>query len=158
MGGRHTYDGCCLVPRRDCLWHCYHHLSAMQPLAQCHHNLASVDQSPVCQPRTLQPHQRGYVGLDFWWRIYVKILLCLAHNQVKIILKVVGYITPCNSITISIHPADFLHVTYLSSWVCFNKTVQRYIPEANHLHTACRENLKFCKTLLTVSINILHFC
>jgi hypothetical protein len=27
--------GCCPVPRRDHLWHCYHHLSATRPSALC---------------------------------------------------------------------------------------------------------------------------
>jgi hypothetical protein len=28
-------SGCCLVSWGDCQWHCYHHLSAMQPLVWC---------------------------------------------------------------------------------------------------------------------------
>jgi hypothetical protein len=34
-GERHAYDGCCMVPCRGCLSHCYHHPSAMRASAQC---------------------------------------------------------------------------------------------------------------------------
>jgi hypothetical protein len=45
--------GFCLVPRMYRLRHCYHYLSTIQPFARCLTILASVDQSPVCCPRTL---------------------------------------------------------------------------------------------------------
>jgi hypothetical protein len=34
-GGRRTYDGVLLGARRDCLWHCCHHLCNMRPSARC---------------------------------------------------------------------------------------------------------------------------
>jgi hypothetical protein len=61
--GIHT-TRCCPVPRRD-------YLTVLSP-PQCHAAfgmmpsiLASVDQSPVCHPRTYPPLQQQYLGLDF---------------------------------------------------------------------------------------------
>jgi len=62
--GIHT-TGCCPVPRRDRLRHCYHHLSAMQSSARC---LTPWLQWTIAlfavSGRYLSP-RRGRLGLDF---------------------------------------------------------------------------------------------
>jgi hypothetical protein len=64
-GGRHTYDGVLPGAREGSL------ATLLSP-PQCHaafgtmpHTLASVDQSPVCRPRTLPPPRQGRLGLSF---------------------------------------------------------------------------------------------
>jgi hypothetical protein len=70
MEGIHT-TGCCSVPRRDRLLHCYHHLGAVQPLARCL-TLASVDVSHVShvshvrRPRTLPQSATRTSRIVFW--------------------------------------------------------------------------------------------
>jgi hypothetical protein len=57
--------GCCPVPRRDRLRHCYHYLSAMQPSARCLTPWLQWTRALFAVLGRYHPPRRGYLGLDF---------------------------------------------------------------------------------------------
>jgi hypothetical protein len=62
--GIHTM-GFCPVSQRNCLWQCYHHLSAMQPSAQCLTPWLPWT-TAVFHPRTLPPSGTRMPRVKFW--------------------------------------------------------------------------------------------
>jgi len=62
--GIHT-TGCCPVPRRDRLWHCCHHLSAMQPSARCLTPWLRWTRALFAVLGRYSPPRRGRQVLDF---------------------------------------------------------------------------------------------
>jgi hypothetical protein len=60
----HT-TGCCPVPRRDRLRHCYLHLSAMQPSARCLAPCLQWTSALFAVLGRYPPPQRGRLGLNF---------------------------------------------------------------------------------------------
>jgi len=78
--------GCCPVPRKDCLWHCYHHLSAMQCLAWClspwlRLTRALLASSPLPSSTMRMPR------VEFWRRVCDWLLGILEKLPVTQLLK-----------------------------------------------------------------------
>jgi hypothetical protein len=90
--------GCCLVPQRYCLRHCYHHLSAMQPLAQCLTSWLHWTRALFAILGRHRPPLEGFLGLDFGRPVDLYLtdfgILPLWHWQLQLTMNVCGYIVP----------------------------------------------------------------
>jgi hypothetical protein len=102
--GIHTM-GCCPVPRRD------HLFTTLLSPPQCHvafgtmpHTLATVEQRPVCCPRTLSPSATRTPRVGFW----------RGHNNLS---KVVQPLVHWQLVTVRrVERASHEDVAYIGQW------------------------------------------